>query len=626
QLAWMDDEIKNCDSKWIFFFTHVNILSTGFHAQWSENQKKFVLPLLEKYAEQGKHILVIGGHEHNFEHLYKNGINHIRAGAANVILRDQYTLKDMPYSRFFKNTPGYSTFDIEDDGNRVVLQARDTSGAVFYSAQFDARENCKPALWLTEPNGLNDSTSTFFRIEWIDSDPDNQAKIALYYTSDTVLTGNGIPITDTLSEDRNENFYPWNVGDIPPGSYSIFATISDSINPTDTVFSKGRLTVLPDTVPPLSALNLQGDYRRNAIHFTWENPEKGTPFETVLADFEEGFDHFIGTANGSLISPFGRPIPIDTLQITEGNTGKALRIPYTISSAGGVYAGIQVLQDFPVFRDAKFLTFFYRGDGAGHSFQVIFRQDNDRNGTIDDYWCSESVSLQNMEWEQMVIPLDDLVPYPRHPNFKAAFDRENLVTIDYVIQASCPDTGFVDIDRVVLSGEIPDVPDFYDVGLFRRQDRFPVEWGDGTRIYCGNAEMCIDSSLASGHCYYYTLFTRDYVLNCAEPDHSAFWESGLLSGHNSYSERGKSLLKQNVPNPFARSTTIGFQIIEPGEVKIEVYNLLGSHVATVLDGSFEAGEHRIVFDPEAFRIHKPGIYFYRLNTGGFVETKKMIFQ
>ena len=83
QLTWLDEQLTNADSKWIFIFAHVNVYSTSYHGQWSASQKEYIAPLLEKHALAGKHILVFGGDEHNFEHLYKAGVHYLRPGAMN---------------------------------------------------------------------------------------------------------------------------------------------------------------------------------------------------------------------------------------------------------------------------------------------------------------------------------------------------------------------------------------------------------------------------------------------------------------------------------------------------------------------------------------------------------------
>lgn len=80
-------------------------------------------------------------------------------------------------------------------------------------------------------------------------------------------------------------------------------------------------------------------------------------------------------------------------------------------------------------------------------------------------------------------------------------------------------------------------------------------------------------------------------------------------------------LEQNFPNPFNPSTVIRLAIPASGEVKLEVYNVMGEKVRTLLAGSLPAGAHEVNFDASGL---PSGLYMYRLVAGGSVSVKKMI--
>jgi polyhydroxybutyrate depolymerase len=80
-------------------------------------------------------------------------------------------------------------------------------------------------------------------------------------------------------------------------------------------------------------------------------------------------------------------------------------------------------------------------------------------------------------------------------------------------------------------------------------------------------------------------------------------------------------LKQNYPNPFNPSTRIKYQIPDAGLVSLQVYNLLGEVVATLVNDEKPAGNYEVQFDATGI---SSGVYFYSLQAGDFVETKKLI--
>jgi Secretion system C-terminal sorting domain len=80
-------------------------------------------------------------------------------------------------------------------------------------------------------------------------------------------------------------------------------------------------------------------------------------------------------------------------------------------------------------------------------------------------------------------------------------------------------------------------------------------------------------------------------------------------------------LLQNYPNPFNPSTTISWQLKNDGMVTIKVYDQLGKEVATLVNEEKPAGSYEIEFNESSLAS---GVYYYRINAGSFVDTKKMI--
>ncbi len=80
-------------------------------------------------------------------------------------------------------------------------------------------------------------------------------------------------------------------------------------------------------------------------------------------------------------------------------------------------------------------------------------------------------------------------------------------------------------------------------------------------------------------------------------------------------------LAQNFPNPFNPSTKINFGLKKSTNVEINVYNILGNKVATLVNEFKPAGNHSVLFNAKNL---SSGIYFYKIVTNEFVQTRKML--
>ncbi len=80
-------------------------------------------------------------------------------------------------------------------------------------------------------------------------------------------------------------------------------------------------------------------------------------------------------------------------------------------------------------------------------------------------------------------------------------------------------------------------------------------------------------------------------------------------------------LMQNYPNPFAGATTVPYELDRPGPVRLEVYDVLGRRVATLVDGEQPAGRHTVDWDASGMAS---GMYLYRIASEGGSETRRMV--
>ncbi len=81
-----------------------------------------------------------------------------------------------------------------------------------------------------------------------------------------------------------------------------------------------------------------------------------------------------------------------------------------------------------------------------------------------------------------------------------------------------------------------------------------------------------------------------------------------------------------IPNPFNPRTTITYSIPQEGAVLLEIYDLAGRHVNTLVSEHIDAGEHHIQWNgkDDAGNQVASGVYLYQLRAGDFVDTKRMV--
>ena len=165
----------------------------------------------------------------------------------------------------------------------------------------------------------------------------------------------------------------------------------------------------------------------------------------------------------------------------------------------------------------------------------------------------------------------------------------------------------------------------------------------GSNLFAGVVNAGVHVSTNSGSTWtdirtglpaavYYSLAVRGTDLFCGT-DNRGVWTRPLSEVTSvEIAETGipdEFALEQNYPNPFNPKTEIGFHlpagqagIAEYGLVSVQVFDLLGKEVATLVNEPLHAGSYSVGWDAQGL---PGGVYFYQLKTGSFVETKKMIY-
>ena len=120
-----------------------------------------------------------------------------------------------------------------------------------------------------------------------------------------------------------------------------------------------------------------------------------------------------------------------------------------------------------------------------------------------------------------------------------------------------------------------------------------------------------------------TFYLDDIRLVAAPPPLSA---TAVMEDHQSTLPQSFRL-DQNFPNPFNSGTVLRFTLPQGDEIELAVYNLVGQKVATLTEGTREAGAYTLRWDgrDESGRTLASGVYLYRLQVGQQqVETRKLV--
>jgi hypothetical protein len=125
-------------------------------------------------------------------------------------------------------------------------------------------------------------------------------------------------------------------------------------------------------------------------------------------------------------------------------------------------------------------------------------------------------------------------------------------------------------------------------------------------------------------------YTKEFFINASKELANLIYTAWVNAGNPNFitdisndktNQIKNFLLLQNYPNPFNPTTKIRYQVPTTGLVSLQVYNSLGEVVATLVDEEKPVGTYELNWNA----VNLPsGFYFYRLQSGSFVETKKMI--
>ena len=107
---------------------------------------------------------------------------------------------------------------------------------------------------------------------------------------------------------------------------------------------------------------------------------------------------------------------------------------------------------------------------------------------------------------------------------------------------------------------------------------------------------------------------------------ASFSATAYVENQDSQNSPAVDVLKQNYPNPFNPNTTIAFNLGKAQASRLDIFNIRGQKVKTLIHQVLPAGEHRVSWDAtdDLGKIQPSGLYFYRLHGESGSFTRKML--
>ncbi len=242
--------------------------------------------------------------------------------------------------------------------------------------------------------------------------------------------------------------------------------------------------------------------------------------------------------------------------------------------------------------------------GAINNRELNLSSVSDSNGVVSVIVTGTDMSAASVSdtFDVTIVPVNDAptavdLLEPQHQTVLTSAD-----TINFLWGSSS------DVDNDPLSYELR----IFDAGW----DTTINSIADTEFEYLGNGSLQLNTN------YQWTISVFDGLLSVASTDTFSFTTpqpNGIDDIDNAIPK--VFALRQNYPNPFNPTTTIEYDLPKASRVKIEIYNLLGKKVKTILDENNGAGSHKFVFDSNNLAS---GVYFYRIQADTYTNSKKMI--
>jgi len=267
----------------------------------------------------------------------------------------------------------------------------------------------------------------------------------------------------------------------------------------------------------------------------------------------------------------------------------------------------------------------------------------------DEFQLLHEEQLSDIEaysWNSVILPPSHMFTiYGNTTQFKIGIRYSNYSDFSAIYDNSANHGSKSDLIHV--DGETQNLSDFQidanwkvsrNIEVFQRDERNTTTYLTTYNVYRNNIlikelhhieQSFTDLELDAGTYNYYVTARYDisgYDTIESEGSEEASAIINPVNVEDKFDIPVVTRLDGNYPNPFNPATNISFSIKEGGKVKIEVFNILGQRVATILDEELSSGYHSVVWDGTSDRGQQvgSGIYFSKMTTSNYNATSKML--
>jgi hypothetical protein len=281
-------------------------------------------------------------------------------------------------------------------------------------------------------------------------------------------------------------------------------------------------------------------------------------------------------------------------------------VPYQSCIGNHEGSGVLFVKYFPYpFVAARYWSFDY---GPAH-FAIVDQYTSYGPGSAQLNWLQNDLASTNKPWKFICL---------HEPGWSAGGGHENNTSVQNYIQPLCIQYGV----QILFAGH-----NHYYARAVVNNIQHITTGGGGAPLYQPNLNYPYIVAGASAYHFCKIEINNETLHFTAIKSSGEIIDTfsivnSLVNVNSEKNLIAKSIVLENAyPNPFNPSTNIGFRIANFGFVSLKVYDILGNEVATLLNENKPAGNYNVEFNAAGL---PSGIYFYRLQSGSFVETKKMI--